>query len=145
MPGDQAGLRISAQVSIPDEALQFTAARSGGPGGQHVNTTNSKVTLRVSINAIRGLAHDQRERLVERAGHLLTAAGDLVIHAESTRSQQRNREQALERLRSLIASSLPRPRKRKATRPSRGAVERRLQGKRERSQKKQRRRHHGDD
>ena len=123
---------------MPDD-LQWSFARSGGPGGQNVNKVSTKAELRLAISSLRRFGPDDRTRLETTAGRFLTAAGDLLVTADETRSQADNRDICLKRLKSIITAATTRPKVRKKTRPSRGAKERRLKEKRVSSDKKQRR------
>ena len=138
-------LAISPTVHIPADALDFRAVRAGGPGGQHVNKVSSKVELRVAIARIVGLPPDAAERLVRLAGSRLTQEGELVLTASESRHQFTNRQLVEEKLVALVQRSLERPRPRRATKPSRGSQERRLEGKKADSNKKAARRQRFDD
>lgn len=133
-------LRFARGVYITASDLRFSFSRSGGPGGQSVNKLNTRAELRLSVDAIQNLTDDDRRRLERLAGRYLTTAGELVITAQSHRSQHANRRECIERLRDLIARCLHRPPKRVATRPSRAARERRLQRKQQTAEKKRLRR-----
>lgn len=117
---------VSAAVSIPPEALEVTAVRSSGPGGQNVNKVSSKVELRVHLAKIRGLPPDAAARLTALAGSRLDSTGVLRVTSEQTRDRLRNLEDAREKVRALVARALVRPKARRATRPTRGSVERRI-------------------
>ncbi|HYE19648.1 MAG TPA: alternative ribosome rescue aminoacyl-tRNA hydrolase ArfB [Tepidisphaeraceae bacterium] len=123
-----------------EQALRIQYARSSGPGGQNVNKVNTKAQLWLPLTAIVGLSPNAFDRLRKLAGSRLTAAGELSIVAETERTQEGNRTAVLDRLRALIAQAAPEPRKRKKTKPSRRARERRLQSKKRRSDVKARRR-----
>ncbi len=138
-------LRVSRGLVIPAAELRELASRSSGPGGQHVNKSSTRVTLRWDIQASRTLTDRQRTRLLSRLAHRLTRDGELVVHAGRARSRVRNRERARERLAELVFDGLATPRKRLATRPSAGARTRRLQQKKHRSAIKSRRRPPGVD
>ena len=113
---------------IPDGEIELRASRSSGPGGQHANVTASRIEAVFEIDASETLSDDQKQRLRSRFGPRVTAI------AQDTRSQTRNRETAMARLRERIDEAL-RPRKpRRATKASRGSRERRLQSKRRRSE-----------
>lgn len=134
---------LAGQVRVRPSAIAFEASRSSGPGGQHVNTSSTRVTLRCPMAALQGLDAGARRRLAGYAGGRLNLEQELVISCDSHRSQARNRQEVIERLESLVARSLVVPRRRRATRPTKGSVERRLQTKRQRSQIKARRRQSG--
>ncbi len=119
---------------IPLDEIEFRASRSSGPGGQHANVTASRIEAVFEVDASESLSEQQRARLREKLGDRVVAV------AQDTRSQVRNRELALERLREKLAAGLRRPRPRRPTKPSRAARERRLEQKRRQSQRKARRR-----
>lgn len=121
-------------VAIPLAEIELRTSRSSGPGGQHANVTASRVEAVFDVEASASLAESQKRRLVERVGPRVSAS------AQDTRSQARNRELALERLRERLAEALAVQRPRRATRPTRAARERRLEGKRRRSASKRTRR-----
>jgi ribosome-associated protein len=127
-------LQINDEVAIPLDEIELRASRSSGPGGQHANVTASRIEAVFDVDASRALTDEQRSRLREKLGDQVTAV------AQDARSQARNRELALERLREKLAAGLARPRKRRPTRPSRAAKERRLEQKRRTSQRKSQRR-----
>ncbi|MFA9477354.1 alternative ribosome rescue aminoacyl-tRNA hydrolase ArfB [Phycisphaerales bacterium AB-hyl4] len=127
-------------VSLPVSALRFTFSRGGGPGGQNVNKLNTRATLSVPLEALAAaMPADAFERLKTKAGARLTADA-IVISAADSRSQLANRRACLSRLRHLLIESLHRPRRRRATRPSRGVIERRLKAKKSQGQRKHERR-----
>lgn len=133
-------LRVDAGLVIPADELLVRASRSGGPGGQHVNTTASRVELRWDVRGSAALDATQRARLLTALAPRLTDDGVLVLHASEHRSQHRNREAARARLRTLVADALTVPTERRATRPTRAARRRRLDAKRARSATKELRR-----
>jgi len=133
-------LRVTRAIVIPGDELAETFSRAAGPGGQNVNKVASKVELRWSPVASRALGAADRAWLLERLADRITSSGDLVVRASRTRDQARNRAEARERLVELVRAALVRPRKRVATRPGRGAIERRLAGKKRRAKLKQTRR-----
>ncbi|MGH0038357.1 MAG: alternative ribosome rescue aminoacyl-tRNA hydrolase ArfB [Myxococcota bacterium] len=118
---------------IPASELVETASRAGGPGGQHVNKANTRVSLRWNARGSSVLGPVQRQRLLDRLGARLTASGELVVHASRHRSRERNREAARERLAELVRGALVVERARVATRPTRASRERKLAEKRRRS------------
>ena len=142
MPGP---LRVSRSIEIPERELRWRFSRSSGPGGQSVNTADSRVELSFDVSTSSALGPVQRSRALERlAGRLVD--GVLTIAASEERSQLRNREAARERLARLLAEAVaPPPPKRRATKPSRRAVERRLEAKRLRGRTKRLRRPAEDD
>ena len=127
-------------VRIPEAELQLRAAKAGGPGGQHVNTTDSKVELRWDLQATSALTHTQRERVRDRLGSRLTADGVLILHGSEHRSQQRNRQAVIARFQALVGEALQPPTPRKRTRPSRASKRRRLDAKKRRGELKRLRR-----
>lgn len=134
-----ADLEVRPGLVIPGDELFETASRSSGPGGQHVNTSSTRVTLRWSPVDSAALDEARRRRLCERLAGRLTRAGNLVVHAQGSRSRARNREQARQRLAELVREGLRTRRARRPTRPSRSAKHRRLESKRHRASVKQRR------
>jgi len=124
-------------IAIPDSELVERFVRSAGPGGQNVNKVATAVELRFDIATSPSLPEAVRERLLARRDRRVTGEGVLVISAQRFRTQDRNRQDARERLAGFIESSLRAPKKRVATKPTRGSKERRLAGKRERSTIKQ--------
>lgn len=126
-------LELRPGLVIPAAELHVESVRSGGPGGQNVNKVASKVVLRFAPLSSRAFDAAQRARLSERLSGRLTGAGELVIHASSQRERLRNLQDARARLCECLLSALARPRSRVATRPTRGAKRRRLEGKRRRS------------
>ncbi|MEJ5945053.1 alternative ribosome rescue aminoacyl-tRNA hydrolase ArfB [Pseudokineococcus basanitobsidens] len=143
---DAAGdLRVTRGVSLPAAELSWRFSRAGGPGGQGVNTTDSRVELRWAPSTSRALTAPQRERLLERLGGRLVD-GELVVRAAEHREQRRNRTSARERLAALVREGLaPPPRARRPSAPSRRARARRVDAKTSRGRTKAlRRRPQGD-
>jgi ribosome-associated protein len=132
-------LVVSSTVSIPLAEIEFTMIRAEGPGGQHVNKTSSAIQLRFNIGAS-SLPDAVKQRLLAMRDHRITAAGEVVIKAQDERSLLRNKEEALDRLRELVARALIVPKKRKKTRPTKSSIEKRLNTKKNRSQVKKLRR-----
>lgn len=133
-------LRIDRRVVIPASELSWTAVRASGPGGQNVNKVASKVDLRFDLAGTTALTPEVKERLTHMVRTRLDKDGRLVITSQATRDQSKNLEDAREKLAALVRRALVAPKKRKATKPSRGARERRLGEKRAQSEKKQARR-----
>jgi ribosome-associated protein len=125
---------VNEQLSIPLAEIDFRASRSSGPGGQHANVTASRIEAVFDVEGSPTLSLEQRRLLLEKLGTQVTAV------AQDARSQARNRELAIERLREKLAAALVRPKKRRRTKPSRAAREQRLEQKRRRSQRKAERR-----
>ena len=142
MPGDDAfgDLPVVGDLVVPAGALSWRFSRSSGPGGQGVNTADSRVELSVTPAEVPGLTELQRTRLVQRLGDRLVD-GVLTIAASEHRAQLRNREAARARLAAVLRAALapPAPPRRK-TKPTRGSKERRIEAKKQRGQLKQQRR-----
>ncbi len=124
---------ITPSLDIDESEIEESFIRASGPGGQHVNTSSTAVQLRFDARRSRSLPDDVAVRLMKLAGARLTQDGVIVITAQSHRSQQRNREDALARLVELIRQAAVRPRTRRPSKPTRASKERRLQGKAHRS------------
>ncbi len=137
MSTPESGLVISGRLTIPDEEFEVRASTGGGPGGQHVNRSATRIELRwhpAASPALRqALAPEHRERVLQRLAPRLDADGTIRLVASEHRSQRRNRDAALLRLGSIVRGALPDPVPRKATRPTRASVERRLDEKKRRS------------
>jgi ribosome-associated protein len=131
---------IRAGVVVPSEALSFRAVRASGPGGQNVNKVSSKVELRVDLRLVVGLDEGARARLRALCATSVDAEGRLVVVSQITRDQRRNLDDARDKVRVLVERAMVRPRPRRATRPTRGSVERRLTEKKRRAQIKSNRR-----
>jgi ribosome-associated protein len=133
-------LRVNRSVVVPEAELRWRFSRSSGPGGQSVNTADSRVELSLDLTTTTALGPRQRARALERlAGRLVD--GVLTVTASEERSQLRNREAAMRRLAETLAEAIaPPPPRRRRTKPSRAAVERRLAAKRRRSETKRLRR-----
>jgi ribosome-associated protein len=133
-------LSIQDGIAIPASELELTASRAGGPGGQHVNKTSSRITLRWNLERSSALPAWLRARAMRRLRKRLTRDGALVIHVDDERSQHRNREVARERLAELVREAIRPRKKRIATAVPRGVREKRLRDKRRRSARKRERR-----
>jgi ribosome-associated protein len=137
---ESAADEILPGVRIPDSAMRFQFARSGGPGGQNVNKLNTKAELWVPLTSITGLSERAVERLKAIAGRRLTIAGEIHITSETERTQEGNRTAVLDRLRALLAAAAHEPKKRRKTKPSKASKRRRLESKRRKSEIKSGRR-----
>lgn len=136
---------MTRSVLVPDRELKWRFSRSSGPGGQSVNTADSRVELSLDLRTTSALGPVQRARVLERLDRRLVD-GVLTVTASEQRSQLQNREAARERLAKILAAALaPPPPRRRPTKPKRGAVERRLADKKRRGQTKRLRRSTDDD
>jgi ribosome-associated protein len=132
-------LRVTEQVVIPRGELTFRATRAGGPGGQHVNTSSTRVELLWSVRDTAALDDAARERVGRRLAARLDADGVLRVVASASRSQRQNRDAAERRLAELVRAALAVPKKRVRTRPPRAAKEARLEAKKRRGERKRER------
>jgi ribosome-associated protein len=130
---------VARGVAVPLSEVELRASRSSGPGGQHANVTASRIEASFDVAASSALTDEQKRRVIARVGPRLTAV------AQDERSQARNRELALERLRSRLETALAVPRTRRATRPTKASRRARLDAKRRRSQRKRERRPPGSE
>jgi ribosome-associated protein len=137
---DQPFLDVAPDLRVPLAELEFRATRSGGPGGQHVNTSSTRVEVTWDVAGSPTLTEEQRQRLLVRLASRLDGAGRIRLVSSGSRSQLRNREDVTERLRDLVAQAMVIPKVRKRTRPPRAAKAARLEGKRRRSATKRDRR-----
>ena len=139
-------LEVTELIRIPDEELEWSYARSGGPGGQNVNKVASKALLRwKAATTVAAIPEPARARMKLRFPSRFTIEGDVVLQSQKYRDQEGNRLDCLEKLTEMIRVSLVEPTPRKATKPSKGAKRRRVADKRRLSQKKQGRRSTGGD
>jgi ribosome-associated protein len=133
-------VRITPEIVIPVAELEFRASRASGPGGQGVNTTDSRVELRFDVAGSPSLPPEAKARALRRLGPRLDSGGVLRVVAQARRSQLANRRAALERFAELLTAALHTPRPRRPTRPSRAAEAQRVEAKRRRSATKRLRR-----
>jgi ribosome-associated protein len=126
-------IRVSPEVAIPVAELELRASRASGPGGQGVNTTDSRVELRFDLANSPSLPPEAKELALRRLGPRLDSGGVLRVVAQAQRSQLANRRAATERFAELLSAALATPRPRRPTRPSRAAAARRVEAKRRRS------------
>ncbi len=138
-------LSIAPGLDLPRSELEFRATRSGGPGGQHVNTSSTRVEVWWDISRSPTLSEQQRIRLTARLGTRLDGSGRLRLVSSTSRSQLRNREEVTERLVRVVAEALRMPKQRKRTKPTRAAREKRLDAKRRRGATKRQRRRRPDE
>ncbi|MGI9041108.1 MAG: alternative ribosome rescue aminoacyl-tRNA hydrolase ArfB [Gemmatimonadales bacterium] len=137
---DASYLEITPVLRLPVGELEYRASRSGGPGGQHVNTSSTRIEVWWDVAGSPSLDEEQRARLLTRLASRLDTGGRLRLVSCGSRSQLRNREEVTERLRDVVAEALVIPKKRKKTKPSRAAKAARLDHKRRRSATKRDRR-----
>ena len=134
------GIELAPGVRAAESALRWNFARSSGPGGQNVNKVNTKAEAWLAVGSILGLSERGVGRLRSLAGRRLTIADEIHIASDSERSQEANRAEVLQRLRELLIEAMREPKKRRKTRPSKAARQRRLDSKRHRSEIKAQRR-----
>ncbi|MEX1097448.1 MAG: alternative ribosome rescue aminoacyl-tRNA hydrolase ArfB [Planctomycetales bacterium] len=137
---DDDRLVAAARVAVPRSEFEFSFVRSSGPGGQNVNKVATKARLRWPVLESPSLPEDVRERFVARNRRRITREGEFVISSQRYRDQARNVADCLDKLREMLADAAVAPKRRKKTKPSRGARERRLTEKRQQSERKRRRR-----
>ncbi|MGE3799429.1 MAG: alternative ribosome rescue aminoacyl-tRNA hydrolase ArfB [Candidatus Kapaibacterium sp.] len=130
---------------IPLSAISFSTSRSGGPGGQHVNKVETRVEAKLNLFERPELSEETREKLVERLAKKLDKEGNLRVVAAASRSQFSNRAESIRKLEALLEAALKPRKKRVPTKPSRAAKERRLEGKKRQSEKKEGRRWKSDE
>ena len=134
------GLRVNDTVVIPRDELSTRASRAGGAGGQHVNTSSTRIELLWNVGTSRALTEEQRERVLQKLSSRLDSERNLRVVASDRRSQLQNREAAEGRLVDLVRAALVVPKKRRPTKPSRAAKQARLDSKKRLSDKKRHRR-----
>lgn len=130
---------INSNISIPDNELLFSFARSSGPGGQNVNKVSSKAILHWSLEKNKSLAYDVKKRFREKFPNKINSKGELVLSCDANRDQQRNIDECFERLKKMILAVAVAPKKRMKTKPTKASKERRIQGKKLKSDVKQQR------
>jgi ribosome-associated protein len=132
-------VQINDSLAIPRAELEFRATRSGGPGGQHVNTSSTRIELTWNVAASTSLSDAQRARLLEKLATRIDGSGVLRLTASGSRSQFQNREEVTERFAQIIAQALRIPKPRRKTKPSKASKEARLKAKKRRSDTKRQR------
>jgi ribosome-associated protein len=130
---------ITPRLSVSTHEFEFSYARSGGPGGQHVNKTSSKVLLRWNFERSGALTPAQRDRVRAKLGARATEDGDILVTSELHREQSRNVDDAVQKFAAILQEALRVPKKRRATRPTRGSQKRRMDSKRKRGDTKKQR------
>ena len=138
-------IEVTQRIHIDEKELRWEFTRSPGPGGQNVNRLETTAQLRFDAANSPSLPHDVRRRLLALRDHRILESGEIMISSSRYRSQGRNREDALARLVELIRKAAVPPKPRRPTKPSRGAKERRIQGKKQRSNTKRLRGRPSDD
>jgi len=135
-PGAGDALVVTDRVSIPRSELSFRASRAGGAGGQHVNTSSTRIELLWPVGRSQALGDEERARVMEKLAARIDADGNVRVVASKERSQLQNREAAEARLAELVRGALAVPKKRRPTRPTKASREKRLQEKKRRSERK---------
>ena len=137
--GDQVVLKVDATLSIPLDEVVFSASRSSGPGGQNVNKVSTRMTLSFDVGNSPSLSEEQRGTIQRRLANRIDKNGVLALHSQSFRTQQANRQDAIDRFVALLQDALKKRKPRKPTRVSRAAKQRRVEAKRRHSEKKRQR------
>lgn len=133
---EHALLRVTDELAVPLAEIRYRASRSGGPGGQHVNTSSTKIELEFDVAGSPSLTDAQRARISERLANRIDGDGVLRLSSSSSRSQHQNREDATERLARLLADALKERKRRRKTKIPRAAKEARLKEKKRRAETK---------
>ena len=134
--GDPTTLRVTDSVTVPRAELDYRASRSGGPGGQHVNTSSTRVELIWNVASTPSLTEEERARVMEKLSNRINGEGELLLAESGSRSQHQNRETVTERFVEILAGALHVAPPRRRTRPPKAEKEKRLQEKKRRSEVK---------
>jgi ribosome-associated protein len=134
---EETTITINEQLSVPRAELEYRATRSGGPGGQHVNTSSTRIELTWNVSTSPSLSDEQRARLMEKLATRIDSEGVLRLVAAGSRSQHQNREEVTKRFADTLARALRVPKARKRTKVPKGVKEERLREKKKRSETKQ--------
>lgn len=131
-------MNLTARVKGKDvtNELDFTASKSGGPGGQNVNKVNSKITLRFDVKNSESLTEEEKEKISEKLANRISTDGVLIISAQSKRTQLQNKEAAIAKFNQLMGKAFARKKARKATKPTKASKEKRLKSKKIQAEKK---------
>lgn len=126
-------VEVLADLAIPVSEIAYRASRSGGPGGQHVNTSSTRIELVWNVAESTSLSENQRARIMDKLSNRISGEGNLILASASSRSQHQNREEVTARFADILREALHVPKRRKKTKPSRASREKRLQAKKRRS------------
>ena len=131
-------MKLTAKVKNKDvtNELELSATRSGGPGGQNVNKVNSKINLRFDVKQSPSLTEEEKEKILDRLNSRITNEGVLILSASSKRTQLQNKEAAIAKFNKLMGNAFTKRKKRKATKPTKGSIKRRMKNKKIQSEKK---------
>ena len=140
VPEGEGPVAVNERVSVPRHELEFRASRAGGPGGQHVNTSSTRIELTWNLERTTALSDAEKVRVREKLAAKLDGEGTLRVVASEMRSQAQNRTRAEERFAELLRRALVVPKARRKTKPHKGAVEERLREKKHKSERKKGRR-----
>jgi len=130
-------IRVTDTISINEDEIKFNFIRASGPGGQNINKVSTAVQLRFNVRNSPSLPEEVRRRLIQIAGKRVTEDGILIIEAKQQRTQERNKQDAINKLVALIREAAKEPKERKKTKPDKNAIQRRLDEKRKQSEKKE--------
>lgn len=138
-------ITINERLDIPLSELRFTFSRASGPGGQHVNTADTKVTLIFDVEGSPSLTETMRKRIQQKLANRIGADGTLKLSCDSERSRNRNRDIVIRRFAEMLRRALIKPKRRRPTRPTKNSIKRRLTAKKQRGNTKKARKKPGLD